>query len=349
MKGSMESKTENKAEIQTENQIENKAENKIESNTDSHHKLTHFNESGRAHMVDVGAKADTNRTAVARGRITMEKATLEMIKSGLIKKGDVLSVAQIAGIMGAKKTSELIPMCHNIFISGADLRFSLRENSVEVEAEVKTSGKTGIEMEALTAVSMACLTIYDMCKAVDKSMVIGEIRLIKKTGGKSGTYIREGEDVMAGDARTGKSVGTVVSVNISDKKGVVKQPIEEGVFLAEHGLKDDAHSGPWHRQVSLLAMESFKKMQDQGAENLVPGIFAENITTEGLVLYELPVGTRLSIGETIQEVTQIGKECHSGCEIARKVGKCVMPTEGIFTKIIQGGTIKAGDRIEILD
>lgn len=333
MKGSMGNKT------------ENKTGNKIENNQ----KLTHFNESGRAHMVDVGAKADTDRTAIARGRISMEKATLEMIKSGLIKKGDVLSVAQIAGIMGAKKTSELIPMCHNIFISGADLRFSLTESSVEVEAEVKTSGKTGIEMEALTAVSMACLTIYDMCKAVDKNMVIGEIRLIKKTGGKSGTYIREGEDFMASDKGTGKLAGTVVSVNISDKKGVVKKPIEEGVFLVEHGLKDDAHSGPWHRQVSLLAMESFKKMQDQGAENLVPGIFAENITTEGLVLYELPVGTRLSIGETIQEVTQIGKECHSGCEIARKVGKCVMPTEGIFTKIIQGGTIKAGDRIEILD
>lgn len=312
-------------------------------------KLTHFNESGRAHMVDVGAKADTDRTAVARGRIRMEKETLELIKSGLIKKGDVLSIAQIAGIMGAKKTSELIPMCHNIFISGADLRFSLRENAVEVEAEVKTSGKTGIEMEALTAVSMACLTIYDMCKAVDKSMVIGEIRLIKKTGGKSGTYIREGEDFMAGDARTGKSVGKVLSVNISDQKGVVKQPIEEGVFLVEHGLKDDAHSGPWHRQVSLLAMESFKKMQDQGVENLVPGIFAENITTEGLVLYELPVGTRLAIGETIQEVTQIGKECHTGCEIARKVGKCVMPKEGIFTKIIRGGRIKVGDEIEILD
>ena len=108
-----------------------------------------------------------------------------------MKKGDVLSVAQIAGIMGAKKTSDLIPMCHNIFLTGVDLRFEWIENGVEVEAEAKTRGKTGVEMEALTAVSVACLTIYDMCKALDKGMVIEDIRLIEKTGGKSGTYRRE--------------------------------------------------------------------------------------------------------------------------------------------------------------
>ena len=299
--------------------------------------FTHFNESGRAHMVEVGAKDDTKRAAIARGRIVMKKETLEMIKTGLIKKGDVLSVAQIAGIMGAKKTSDLIPMCHNIFLTGADLRFNLLEDSVEIEAEVKTTGKTGVEMEALTAVSLACLTIYDMCKGVDKDMVIEDIKLIKKTGGKTGTYLR------------GNEKAKVLSINISDKKGVVKNPVEEGIFIEEFGLKDDAHSGPWHRQVSLLGIESFKKMTEQGAEGLVPGIFAENITTEGLVLYELPIGTRLAIGETIHEVTQIGKECHTGCEIARKVGKCVMPKEGIFTKVIKGGIIKKGDFIEVLD
>ena len=299
-------------------------------------KFTHFNESGRAHMVEVGAKDDTKRAAIARGRIVMKEETLEMIKAGLIKKGDVLSVAQIAGIMGAKKTSDLIPMCHNIFLTGADLRFNLLKNAVEVEAEVKTTGKTGVEMEALTAVSLACLTIYDMCKGVDKDMIIEDVKLIKKTGGKSGTYLRE------------QAKGKVLSINISDKKGVVKNPIEKGIFIEEFGLKDDAHSGPWHRQVSLLGIESFKKMTEQGAEGLVPGIFAENITTEGLTLYELPIGTRLAIGETVHEVTQIGKECHTGCEISRKVGKCVMPKEGIFTKVIKGGTIKKDDIIEII-
>ena len=143
--------------------------------------------------------------------------------------------------------------------------------------------------------------------------------------------------------------GKVLSINISDRKGVVKTPIEEGIFLENFGLKEDAHSGPWHRQVSLLGIESFEKMRKQGVENLVAGIFAENITTEGLILYELPVGTKMRIGETLHEVTQIGKECHTGCEIAQKVGKCVMPKEGIFTRVLQGGLIKTGDIIEIID
>lgn len=157
--------------------------------------FTHFNERGMAHMVEVGNKDDSQRTAIARGKIRMKEETLQMIRSGGMKKGDVLSVAQVAGIMGAKKTSDIIPMCHNIFLTGVDLRFEYAENSIEVEAEAKTVGKTGVEMEALTAVSLACLTIYDMCKAVDKDMVIEDIRLMKKTGGKSGVYMREGENL----------------------------------------------------------------------------------------------------------------------------------------------------------
>lgn len=295
--------------------------------------LTHFNESGRAHMVDVGNKDITKRTAIATGRIRMKKETVDKIKQGLIEKGDVLSVAQIAGIMGAKKTSDLIPMCHNINLNGADIRFSIQDQYIDLEAEVKTTGKTGVEMEALTAISIACLTIYDMCKAIDKDMIIEDIKLIKKTGGKSGDYMRK--------------IGKVISINISDKKGVVKEPIGTGLFIENHGLENDAHSGNWHRQVSLLALESFNKMRDKGLE-LKPGDFAENITTEGIILYELPIGTKLKIGETIQEVTQIGKECHTGCAISKTVGKCVMPKEGIFTKVLQGGIIKEGDTIEII-
>lgn len=157
--------------------------------------FTHFNESGKAKMVEVGDKKDTKRVAVAKGTIKMNSKTLEMIIQGQMKKGDVLFVAQIAGIMGAKKTSDIIPMCHNIFITGADIKFEADEknNAVHIEAVVKTTGKTGVEMEALSAVSIAALTIYDMCKAVDKDMVIEDIKLIKKTGGKSGEYIRKGE------------------------------------------------------------------------------------------------------------------------------------------------------------
>lgn len=141
----------------------------------------------------------------------------------------------------------------------------------------------------------------------------------------------------------------VLSINISEKKGVIKTPIKEGTFIEEHGLKDDAHAGKWHRQVSLLAQESIDKMIKMGISDLDAGKFAENITTEGIVLHELPVGTRLKIGETIQEVTQIGKECHKGCAIKNQVGTCIMPTEGIFTRILKGGVIREGDSIEILD
>ncbi|OLS03727.1 cyclic pyranopterin monophosphate synthase accessory protein [Tissierella creatinophila DSM 6911] len=297
--------------------------------------FTHFNDKGRAYMVEVGEKEITKRVAKAEGIILLSDKILSMIKEGKMKKGDVLSVAQVAGIMAAKKTSEIIPMCHNIFLTGVDIDFEILHNGVKVMAVVKTEGKTGVEMEALTAVTTSLLTIYDMCKAVDKEMEIVDVKLLEKKGGKSGEYMR-------------KSKGKVISVNISQEKGVVKHPLEEGTFLEDFGLEGDAHAGNWHRQVSLLALESFQKMKELGVEGLVPGIFAENITTEGIELFTLPVGTRLKIGETIQEVTQIGKECHSGCEIAKKVGKCVMPKEGIFTKIIVPGKIKEGDSIEVI-
>ena len=141
----------------------------------------------------------------------------------------------------------------------------------------------------------------------------------------------------------------VTAVNISERKGVVKHPIEKGYFKINHGLVGDAHAGEWHRQVSLLGEESIDKMRASGVEGLTEGKFAENITTEGIVLYELPVGTKLRIGEVELEVTQIGKECHASCEIRKLVGDCVMPREGIFTKVLKEGFIKAGDEIEILN
>lgn len=154
--------------------------------------LTHINEQGRAKMVDVSEKEDTAREAIAVGSIYMKKETLERIKEGGIKKGDVLSVAQVGGIMGAKNTSNIIPMCHPINISGCNISFKLDfENlKIDIEAAAKTVGKTGIEMEALTAVSIAALTIYDMCKAIDREMTISNIMLIKKSGGKSGLFQR---------------------------------------------------------------------------------------------------------------------------------------------------------------
>ena len=150
--------------------------------------LTHFNEDGRARMVDVTEKAITERVAVAVGEILLGNVIVEAVSGGKIKKGDVLSVAQVAGIMGAKRTQDLIPMCHPIFLTGADIKFEVLEDKILIKATVKTEGKTGVEMEALTAVSVAALTIYDMVKAMGKTMVIGNIRLASKSGGKSGDY-----------------------------------------------------------------------------------------------------------------------------------------------------------------
>ncbi len=153
--------------------------------------LTHFDDKGAAHMVDVSAKEITHRTAVARGRITMEPATLALITEGRAKKGDVLGVARLAGIMAAKKTHDLIPLCHPLALSKVSVELTPIDNGIEIEATVKTTGQTGVEMEALTAVNIAALTVYDMVKAVDKAMVISDIRLVLKDGGKSGLYEAE--------------------------------------------------------------------------------------------------------------------------------------------------------------
>ena len=155
--------------------------------------FTHFDPSGYARMVNVGEKAETQRTAVAAGRVLVNRSTFELIRTGGCKKGDVLTVAQLAGIMGAKRTPDLIPLCHPITISGVELKLELNETdcAVDILATVSCSGQTGVEMEALTAVSAAALTIYDMCKAVQRDMVIDRIRLLKKTGGKSGTFERK--------------------------------------------------------------------------------------------------------------------------------------------------------------
>jgi cyclic pyranopterin monophosphate synthase len=154
--------------------------------------FTHFDKEGKAQMVDVSDKAETERVATAKGTVIMQPATLALIKDGAVKKGDVLSVARLAGIMGAKKTPDLIPLCHPLALTSVQVDLTLDEarNAVDITATCKLVGKTGVEMEALTAVSVAALTVYDMCKAADKGMQIVDIRLTHKSGGKSGTYER---------------------------------------------------------------------------------------------------------------------------------------------------------------
>jgi cyclic pyranopterin phosphate synthase len=158
--------------------------------------LSHLDERGRAQMVDVSGKADTVREARARGRVNMAPATLALIQEGGIAKGDVVAVARLAGIMAAKRTGELIPLCHPLPITSVEVAIepAADRSALEIEATARVVGKTGVEMEALTAVSLAALAIYDMCKAVDRSMTVDAIRLVRKQGGKSGDYRREGED-----------------------------------------------------------------------------------------------------------------------------------------------------------
>jgi cyclic pyranopterin monophosphate synthase len=155
--------------------------------------LTHFNQAGEAHMVDVGDKSITKRIAVAEGQINMLETTLELIKQGNHKKGDVLGIARIAGIMAAKRTSDLIPLCHPLALTKVTLDFQILEDDVAVQCrvQVETAGQTGVEMEALTATQVALLTIYDMCKAVDRGMTMTDVRLLEKAGGKSGHWVRE--------------------------------------------------------------------------------------------------------------------------------------------------------------
>ena len=154
-------------------------------------KLNHFNESGGAHMVDISAKDETVRVAVASGRIRMQPETADVIRNGTAQKGDVLGVAQVAGIMAAKNTPQIVPMCHPLMLTGTDITFDVQDTVVEITATVKTTGKTGVEMEALTAASVAALTIYDMVKAMDRGMTIENIRVETKSGGASGDWQRE--------------------------------------------------------------------------------------------------------------------------------------------------------------
>ncbi len=297
--------------------------------------LTHLNGQGRARMVDVTEKAETFRTALAEGSVRMSAETLELVRTGGTPKGDVLAVAQVAGIMAAKRTHELIPMCHPIRLTGVDIRFAYGENAVLIRAEARCKGETGVEMEALTAVSTAALTIYDMLPHPPMLSKLTPF-CAGRPAGKAAITKRSGD------------MARVTSVNISEKKGTVKHPVEEARLLPHHGIVGDAHAGDWHRQVSMLAEESVDKLRDL-LPQLKAGAFAENINTVGIDLKSLPVGTRLQIGTAVAEVTQIGKECHNDCAIKKATGTCVMPTEGIFAAVLQEGTVRAGDPVEIIE
>lgn len=349
-------------------------------------RLTHVDGQGEARMVDVGGKTPTRRAARAGARVWMAPATLRLLQEQALPKGDVLAVAKVAGIMAAKRTSELVPLCHPLSLTQVDLEFAVAEDEprVDIECTTRTEDRTGVEMEALVGAAVAAITIYDMCKAVDRGMVIGDIRLLEKTGGKedylrpqerersipappagpAGSATRAGAAVASsagrGDAPAASPAagvgsvipaaeplaGTVVSVNVSASKGERKKSGSEVFLRVDHGIEGDAHAGPWHRQVSLLAQESIDKMVAVGL-SVGPGDFAENVTTSGLDVAALPIGTTLDLGEALVEVTQIGKECHTRCAIYHQAGDCVMPKEGIFVRVLRGGRVAPGDVVRV--
>lgn len=299
--------------------------------------LTHVNEQGRARMVDVSDKPATDRVARAAGFVRMAPSTVELVRTGGAKKGDVLAVAQVAGIMAAKRCWETVPMCHPVALTGVDVRFSVEAGGVGIEAACRCHGETGVEMEALSAVSAAALTVYDMLKAHQRDMVVEEVRLVEKNGGASGDF----------SARGVRGAATVEAVCVSEEKGTRKHPVDEIELVVGEGVAGDAHAGRWHRQVSLLPAEAVDELRSLLPE-LAPGDFAENVLTRGLDLKALPVGTVLRAGAAELVVTQVGKECHAACEIRRLTGRCAMPTEGIFCVVTRGGSLRAGDRLEVV-
>lgn len=306
-------------------------------------RLTHVDGAGEARMVDVGDKDVTRRAARAGARVWMAPATLRLLQEQALPKGDVLAVAKVAGIMAAKRTSDLIPLCHPLSLTHVDLSFIVADDEprIDIECVTRTEDRTGIEMEALVGAAVAALTIYDMCKAVDRGMVIGDIRLLEKTGGKE-DYVRPREQAPEEAA----PVGTVVAVNVSKNKGERKTNMSAVTLRAGHGIEGDAHAGPGHRQVSLLGQESIDKMAAAGLD-VRAGDFAENVTTLGLDVASLPLETTVELGEALVEVTQIGKECHSRCAIYEQAGDCVMPREGVFTRVLRGGRVAPGDPIRV--
>ena len=247
----------------------------------------------------------------------MKPEALAAVSSGSIPKGDVLATARIAAIQASKRTSELIPLCHPLAIEHIAIGFSVEKNGIRISAKVTSWGRTGVEMEALTAVSVAALTIYDMCKAVDKRMTVEGICLLEKSGGRSGHYsgdVNEIQHEANVEASPDSRQILIVATCLSQEKGTPKAPVDKITLIENYGVEGDAHAGPGQRQVSLIGMETIRRMCESGYE-AAPGDFGENITIEGIVLNKLAVGTRLMTGNVELVVTQIGKECHRGCAI----------------------------------
>jgi len=301
--------------------------------------LSHVTPDGAPHMVDVSAKAMTHRTAAAEARVRVGDEIACLIKeSGQVAKGDVLDTAKLAGIMAAKKTADLIPLCHPLQIEAVNVKTTVEGSCVLIRTEAKCDGRTGVEMEAMTAAAVAALTVYDMCKSASKSIVIEHIRLEEKAGGESGRW-----------SRTTSDVGEVVAVCTSPRKGERKAPVPRAVFARDYGIVGDAHAGSGHRQVSILADEDIETVRRLDGE-IPPGYFAENLVLSGLDLSALGMGSTLRLGdEILLSISQIGKECSGGCALHETTPHCIMPQHSLFARVVCGGELKPGDQAEVVE
>jgi cyclic pyranopterin phosphate synthase len=294
---------------------------------------------GASGMVDVSGKDVTRRLAVAESVLAADAQTLAALRANRLPKLDPLPTARAAALLALKATPNLIPHCHPIPVTDATVEFDLAEDAVTVRCTVGTLARTGAEMEALVGASVATLTLYDMIKGVCRGAQILRTRLVSKSGGKSGNW--RADDAVP----DGQRLGRVVAVCLSTRVGEVKRPVPAGRLVAGHGLEGDAHAGTG-RQVSVLCQESADRLRGRGLD-IHPGDFAENLLVEGLGPGDFSLGTRIRIGEALLEVMQVGKECHNDCAIRRQTGDCVMPREGIFARVLAGGTVRAGDAVEV--
>ena len=323
--------------------------------------LSHLNEKGRARMVNVGEKQDTHRIAIAEGEVIMRPKTLALIKDKKMAKGDVLGIAQVAGIMAAKQTSQAIPLCHPLILNNVDMDFYFMDdrNSVLIRSIVMTTGKTGVEMEALHAVTIAALTIYDICKAVDRGIEISNVHLVEKDGGRSGHYQGtsylnlkhdKGLDRQSeSDDGANSGEGVVLAICVGDSRESPKKQVTSASVIEDFGIEGDVHAGIDHKQVSLLNLSSLEKNRKEGYE-LNYGDLFENIVFQGLEdLFQHPIGTIIKVGpQVVLRITQIGKDHDVDIEVGSQKVRSIMPEEGIFTRVIKGGTIQEGDFIEVV-
>lgn len=290
-------------------------------------KLTHIDEKGTVVMVDVGDKEKTERKAEAQAVVIMKSDTVNLIMSDNIKKGNVLATAKIAAIMAAKCTYSIIPLCHNIELSKIEINIEKKdENKLIITSFVKCKGTTGVEMEALVAVTVAALTIYDMCKAVDRGINIDNIHLCKKSGGKSGVYIQKPiiEDILLKPSKE-KRILSLQRCTI----------YEDGI---EGYTKGD-------KAISLVDASIY----DENIENEVKGIcfnkFYGNLVIRNMNFDELKVGDILEIGSVKIEITQVGKQCFKECNLVRKGIECRLKTSCAFARVLEQGNIFVGDVI----